>query len=391
MPIIANDAHAMDATAVCAPRDETELAAFIAESHAKARRLRIAGGGTRVQAGAVEADSLLTARALSGIVTYEPGELTLIARAGTPVREIEATLAAAGQALAFEPMDHSFLLGSNGTPTIGGIVAANVSGPRRVQAGACRDHLLGVRFVDGRGRVIRNGGRVMKNVTGLDLGKLLCGSHGTLGILTEVALKTLPVAESQQSLAFPGVSAAEAVAIFSAALATPFEVSGAAFRAGTAWLRIEGLGPQVDYRRDRLTALFRDREIDIVGDAESRRLWQGLRDLGHFAGTSGATWRILVKPTDAPAVVAALERLDGGAGGGTSLDWGGGLVWYTGDADAASVRQAAGSGHATLVRRGALPAEAIFPPQPKAVADLSAALRRTFDPAGIFNPGLMGH
>ncbi|MGI6245785.1 MAG: FAD-binding protein [Pseudochelatococcus sp.] len=373
-------------TAVNAPRDEGEVAAFVAESHAGRRRLRIAGGGTRLQAGAVDADSLLTTRELAGIVTYEPGALTLIARAGTPVEDIERVLAAEGQALAFEPMDHRVLLGANGTPTIGGVVGANVSGPRRVQAGACRDHLLGVRFVDGRGRIVRNGGRVMKNVTGLDLGKLLCGSHGTLGVLTEVALKTLPVAESQQSLAFPGVSAGEAAAIFSAALGTPFEVSGAAFHAGTAWLRIEGLAPQVDYRRERLTSLFRDREIGVIDDAESRRLWRGLRDVRHFAGTADAVWRILVKPTDAPEVVAALERL----GGETSLDWGGGLIWYAGGADAPSVRRAAGSGRAVAVRRAALPAQAAFPPEPKAVADLSAALRRTFDPAGIFNPGLMG-
>ncbi|MGV6873379.1 glycolate oxidase subunit GlcE [Pseudochelatococcus sp. B33] len=380
----ANDTK--DGPAFNAPRDEAELAAFVADSHVKARPLQIAGGETRIQAGAVDADSLLTTRELSGIVTYEPGELTLIARAGTPIETIEAALATEGQVLAFEPMDHRVLLGANGIPTIGGMVAANVSGPRRVQAGACRDHLLGVRFVDGKGRIIKNGGRVMKNVTGLDLGKLLCGSYGTLGVLTEVALKTLPGAESQQSLAFPGVSVAEAVAIFAAALGTPFEVSGAAFRAGTAWLRIEGLSPQVDYRRERLTALFRDREIDIVGDAESRVLWRGLRDLQHFAGAAGAVWRILVKPTDAPAVVAALERL----GGEASLDWGGGLIWYAGDADAPAVRRAAGAGHAMLVRRGGLSADVVFPPEPKTVADLSAALRRTFDPAGILNPGLMG-
>lgn len=381
------DAYAVAETAVDMPRDEAEVAAVVAECYAKARRLQIAGGGTRLQAGAVAADGLLTTRELSGIVTYEPGALTLIARAGTSVDEIEAALAAEGQALAFEPMDHRALLGANGTPTVGGMVAANVSGPRRVQAGACRDHLLGVRFVDGRGRVIKNGGRVMKNVTGLDLGKLMCGSHGTLGILTEVALKTLPIAESQQSLAFHCVGVDDAVAIFSAALGTPFEVSGAAFHAGTAWLRIEGLSPQVDYRRERLTTLFRDREIDVVSDAESRVLWRELRDLRHFAGRADAVWRILVKPTDAPAAVTALERL----GGEASLDWGGGLIWYAGDADAVSVRRAAGAGHAILVRRGALPGDAIFAPEPTAVAALSAGLRRTFDPAGIFNPGLMGN
>ena len=172
-----------------APGDEAELAAFVADSAAARRALRIVGGGTRLPASAFAQGTTLTTRELRGIVTYEPGELTLIARAGTPLDEIEATLAAQGQALAFEPMDHRVLLGRTGTPTIGtptigGVVAANVCGPQRVQAGAARDHLLGVRFVDGQGRVIKNGGRVMKNVTGMDLGKLLAGSFGTLGVLT---------------------------------------------------------------------------------------------------------------------------------------------------------------------------------------------------------------
>ncbi|CAM3299394.1 FAD-binding protein [Paracoccus nototheniae] len=370
-----------------APGDETELATFVADCHANARPLRIAGGGTRIRNAAAAGDTALTTRQMSGIVTYEPGELTLIVRTGTPIDEITLTLAAEGQAFAFEPMDHRGLLGSNGVPTIGGMVAGNVSGPCRLRAGACRDHLLGVRFVDGRGRVVKNGGRVMKNVTGMDLGKLMCGSYGTLGVLTEVALKTLPLAESQKTLAFPSVSVADAVAIFSTALATPFEVSGAAFHDGTAWLRIEGLSRQVDYRRDQLVTLFRNREIDTLSDARSRDLWRGLRDLSHFAGTADAVWRILVKPTDAPATAAALQAL----GGDLSLDWGGGLIWYRGSGDAAAVRRGAALGQAMLMRRAADSAfpSPVFPPQSKGVAQLSQALRRTFDPAGIFNPGLM--
>ncbi|RUP08012.1 FAD-binding protein [Hyphomicrobium sp.] len=371
---------------VLAPRDESELAAIIAESHASARPLRIVGGGTRVKMVETEHSRLLTTRQLSGIVTYEPGELTLIARAGTPVEEIEQMLAAERQTLAFEPMDHRSLLASKGTPTIGGVVSANVSGPRRVQVGACRDHLLGIRFVDGRGRIIKNGGRVMKNVTGLNLGKLLCGAYGALGVLTEVALKTLPMAESEQTLIFGGISVAEAVEIFLAGLSTPFEISGAAFHGGSAWLRIEGLSHQVEYRRERLTALFRHRTIDICKDEKSKALWRSLRDLRHFSDTTDAVWRIFVKPTDAPAVVTALQTL----GGQVSLDWGGGLIWYCGIGDAVSVRKAAGSGQATLVRGGALCGDLIFAPERKGVAELSAALRRTFDPARIFNVGLMG-
>lgn len=362
------------------PASEAELAALVADHHGRAAPLWLAGGGTRLR---LPQAATLSTRALSGVVTYEPGELTLIARAGTPLAEIEALLADQGQALAFEPMDHRAILGTTGEPTIGGVVAANVSGPRRVLAGACRDHLLGVRFVDGRGRVIRNGGRVMKNVTGMDLGRLVAGSFGTLAVLTEVALKTLPLPEAQETLAFPGLDAAQAVALFSAALATPFEVSGAAFHAGTAWLRIEGLAAQVAYRRARLTALLRDHTPEVLDADASRALWQGLRDVAHFAG-EGALWRILVKPTDAPATVAALARL----GGDSSLDWGGGLIWYRGPGEPAQLRQAAGTGLAMLLRpSGDTPP--LFPAEPPGVAAISAALRRTFDPAGILNPGLM--
>ncbi|MEX2697200.1 FAD-binding protein [Rhizobium mongolense] len=369
------------------PTDEAELAAFVGESHARAAPMRIVGGGTRIEAGAVEAEHILTTCKMSGIVTYEPGALTLIARAGTSLHDVEDALAAEGQALAFEPMDHRAILGSKGTPTISGMVSANVSGPRRIQAGACRDHLLGVRFIDGRGRTIKNGGRVMKNVTGLDLGKLLCGSFGTLGVLTEVALKTLPRAEVEKSLAFPRITLREACEIFVAALAMPFEVSGAAFHAGTAWLRVEGFEAQVDYRVDRLKELFLRREINVVADAVSRSVWHDLRDVKHFADSKAPIWRILIKPNEAPAVVEALRQL----GGEASVDWGGGLIWFSGATASAAVRKAVGKGHAMLVRRGPLPVADLFPPEDGAVARISASLRKTFDPAGIFNPGLMGN
>lgn len=375
------------ASATINPQSEAELSEVVAQCHASARALEIAGGGTRTRRAASPAATPLTTSGIAGVVAYEPGELTLIARAGTPVDQIEQLLAAEGQALAFEPMDHRVLLGSNGTPTLGGVVAANVSGPRRLQAGACRDHLLGVRFVDGRGRVIKNGGRVMKNVTGMDLARLMCGANGTLGILTEVALKALPMAESQQTLAFAGVTPEVAVGIFSAALGTPFEVSGAAFHDGTAWLRIEGLTRQVAYRRERLSSLLRDHAIEIVDETASRQLWRDLRDVRHFAGSDAAVWRIHVKPTDAPAVLKALAAL----GGQASLDWGGGLIWYAGNAAAAAVRQAAGAGVAVPVRPGQGPVTdpPAHPPQAPGVAALTAAIRRTFDPAGILNPGYM--
>lgn len=366
-------------TTILQPASDTELAQIIAARGGAP--LRIRGGGTRTQTGHVPGD-LLDLSALSGVVTYEPGEMTLIARPGTPLDLIEPMLAAEGQALAFEPADLRGVLGTSGSPTIGGVVAANTSGPRRLLAGACRDHLLGVHFVDGRGRLLKNGGRVMKNVTGLDLGKLMAGAHGTLGVLTQVVLKTLPHLPDRATLAYHGLSAADAVALFSAALATPFEVSGAAWQDGTAWLRIEGLGPQLAYRQTRLTQLLAPREPEILDAAATTTLWHGLRDLTHFAATDAPLWRVLVKPTDAPAVLSALTAL----GGTGSLDWGGGLVWYAGPGTPAQIRAIAR--HATLIRRGSVPGPA-FPPESPAVTALSAGLRREFDPLGILNPGLM--
>ena len=364
------------------PANEAELAELIAARHAARAPLRITGGGTRVQMAHLAADDL-NVSGISGVVTYAPGEMTLIARPGTPLAEIETMLAAEGQALAFEPPDLRGLLGGNGVPTIGGVVAANASGPRRLFAGACRDHLLGLRLVDGRGRVLKNGGRVMKNVTGLDLGKLICGAHGTLGVLTEVVLKTLPLMPERMTLAIHGVTATDAVGLFSAALATPYEVTGAAFHDGRAWLRIEGLAqPQLSYRRDRLLGLFAGRQVEELDGPASTALWRDLRDGAHFAGIEAPLWRVLVKPTDAPRIAAALE----GLGGAISLDWGGGLIWYCGPGAAPAVRGIAP--HATLVRRGGL-GGAAFPPQAARVAALSQGLRRTFDPAAILNPGLM--
>lgn len=355
-----------------APASEAELADIVADCHARRAPLRIAGGGTRVEnRGPGE---LLSLSRLAGVVTYSPGEMTLIARPGTPLPEIEAMLAAEGQALAFEPPDLRGVLGGNGTPTLGGVVAANAGGPRRLLAGACRDHLLGVRFVDGRGRVLKNGGRVMKNVTGLDLSKLLAGSHGTLAVLTEVVLKTLPLAPARTTLAFPGIDADTALRIFTAALSTPYEVSGAAHVDGTAWLRIEGLESQLAYRRDRLLALLAQWQPQVVDDAP----WAAIRDVAHFAD-GGPLWRILCKPTDAPGLCRGLQ----GLGGDCSLDWGGGLVWYRGPANPRPLAT-----HATLVRRAGAEGPA-FPPLDGPVARLQEGLRRSFDPAGILNPGLM--
>ncbi len=369
------------------PASEAELADAVAGARGP---LRIEGGGTR-PIGAPVAGETLSVAGLSGIELYEPGALTVVAQAGTPLADLEATLAAEGQRLAFEPMDHRPLLGTEGAPTIGGVVAANVSGPRRIQVGAARDHLLGVRFVDGTGTVIRNGGRVMKNVTGYDLVKLLAGSYGTLGVLSEVALKVLPKTDVTATLRIHGLSDVGAVAAMSCALGSPFEVSGAAHLpgGGGTLIRIEGFETSVAYRLDRLAELLgKLGEVERVTDPkEVARIWRDIRDVAAFRDRREDVWRLSVKPSDAPELVGGLPE-----GSATLYDWGGGLVWAA-VAPGTDLRAAIGPfrGHATLIRaseatRSALP---VFQPEPGPLAAISAGLRARFDPRGILNPGLM--
>lgn len=359
------------------PETEGQLAEIVA---GLSEPVRIVGGGTR---GVVGPEAALSVAGLSGIELYEPGALTLVAKAGTPVAEIEAALAAEGQRLAFEPMDHRGLVGTAGEPTIGGVVAANISGPRRIQAGACRDFLLGVRYVDGSGQVIKNGGRVMKNVTGYDLVKLMAGSWGTLGVLTEVSLKVLPLAEAEETLLVAVDGMAQAVEAMSAALGSPFEVSGAAYDpdACHVLLRVEGFAGSVAYRVEQLRGVVGGFGAVSMAD-DSAGLWRGIRDVTAFHGQDGDVWRISVKPSDAPALAAQLGA------DGLLFDWGGGLIWALVPAGV-DLRAKMGdvSGHMTLVRGTG---QAKFHPEPAPVALISAQLRQRFDPRGLFNPGLMG-
>ena len=380
------------------PITEEQLAGVVRDATGP---LRIIGGATRPIGGPVVGEALSVA-GISGIELHEPGALTLVANAGTPVVQIEKALAKHNQRLAFEPMDHTRLLGTSGKPTIGGVVAGNVSGPRRVQVGACRDFLLGVRFVDGTGTIVKNGGRVMKNVTGYDLVKLMAGSFGTLGVLTEVAFKVLAKPETEATLVAEGLNPKEAVAALSAALGSPFDVSGAACLGAGATgersrtqVRIEGMKASVAYRSDQLRKGVLA-GFDVVDAKASATLWQEVRDVTPFAGREGAVWRISVKPTDGPVLTERLALA--GIGFAALYDWGGGLVWLLlpdeGDAGAGPIRAqvAALGGHATLVRaseatRAQVP---VFHPEPAGLAAISAGLRKKFDPRGILNPGLMG-
>ncbi len=364
---------------------EEELAEAV---RGTATPLRIRGGGTR-DVGRPVAGEALDVSGIAGITLYEPGALTLVAKAGTPLAEVEAALAAEGQRLAFEPADWRDMLGTGGEPTLGGMVAANVSGPRRVQAGACRDALLGVRFVDGTGAAVKNGGRVMKNVTGYDLVKLMAGSWGTLGVLTEVSLKVLPAPEAVATLVIRGLEDARALQAMTSALGSPFDVTGAAHGEMGTLIRIEGFADSVAYRAGRLAerlAPFGPGRVER-DDRAVVAMWRAVRDVAPFHDRAGDVWRLSVKPSDAPDLVAR-------SGAEAALyDWGGGLVWLLLPAGT-DLRATLGafSGHAMLMRAAPDIRARIAPfqPEPAPLAAISAALRARFDPKGILNPGLMG-
>ncbi len=364
---------------------EAELVDAIRSAQAP---LSLRGGNTRGMAGPGAALSL---GGLRGISRYEPGALTLVAQAGTPLNEIETALAAEGQRLAFEPMDHRALMGNSGTPTIGGVFAANVSGPRRLAVGAARDFLLGVRFVDGQGYVVKNGGRVMKNVTGYDLVKLMAGSCGTLGALTEVSLKVLPEPETSATLMLSGLDDLAAIAAMALAMRSPFEVTAAAHdpAQGRTSLRLEGFESSVTYRLGRLKELLSPTgaELEVIAAEPSTTLWRDLRDVAAFHGAPGDVWRVHCRPTEAPALAAK-------AGAEAHLyDWAGGLIWLR-MAPGTDLRARLGQydGHATLLR--AEDAAQTLPrqePEAPGVARLTAGLRAKFDPRGLFNAPALAH
>ena len=333
-------------------------------------------------------------KAPEGVWNFDAGALTLTVSAGTTLELIEQTLIQERQCLAFEPPRMNGLLGRVGAQTIGGMVAANASGPRRVAVGACRDFCLGVGFIDGQGRVIKNGGRVMKNVTGLDLVKLMAGAHGTLGLITEVSLKTQPIQERTASLIFEGLSDVDAVAAMSAALGTPYSVTGAAHLRGTGAgqrartaIRIEGFESSVKYRADALRkALENFGASAVLWDAAANAgLWASIRDVEPFHDLIGDVWRLSVKPSDAPGLVAAVQPED------VIYDWGGGRLWLRVKPNT-NVRAHMGAGHATLVRASDETKQrfGVFHPENAVVAKISAGLRAKFDPQQKFNRGMMG-
>src|SRR3954467_1183713 len=333
------------------PATEQDAGAIVAEAAARRTPLSLVGGGTKADIGrpAQNAATVSAAAPPRGPL-YEPAEMVIGARAGTPLAEVVRTLADKGQELTFEPMDYRPLLGAPGEPTIGGVAATNLSGPRRIMAGAARDSLIGVRFVNGQGQVIKSGGRVMKNVTGLDLVKGMSGSWGTLGFFTEVIFKVLPRAERVATLAFNGLDDARAIEALSLALGSPFEVTGAAHLpakldggGARTLIRIEGFTVSIDYRLGELKGLlkrFGAAEV-IEGDAAAA-LWRSIRDVEPLAEPRDrAVWRVSAAPTQGPAVMAQVSRV---LDARWFYDWGGGLVWIAtaaaGDARGAANRAA---------------------------------------------------
>jgi len=386
------------------PGDEKELVEIVGNAAVRREPLElIAGGSKRSYGRKVAAAHTLDLSAFAGIRLYEPEELVLTAGAATDLGEIVAALAAAGQHFAFEPPDWRHLWGANAAPTLGGAIACNLAGPRRVRDGAARDHHLGFHAVSGRGERFKSGGRVVKNVTGYDLSKLIAGSFGTLAAVTEMTVKVLPAPEETRTLMLRGLADPQAQAAMAAALAGPFEVSGAAHlphaTMGDAMtlLRLEGHAPSVAARVEALAAALRAfGSCEIADRAASLSQWQFVRDAMPFAALHDgyAIWRVSVAPDAGPALVAALAPA---LEFQHFYDWAGGLVWLAvlgaEDGGAAAIRAAlpAEGGHATLLRggdalRAAVP---VFQPLAPSLAALSARVKETFDPAHILNPGRM--
>jgi glycolate oxidase FAD binding subunit len=389
------------------PRDAKDVEAAVQWALVESKTLEIVGQGSRRGIGrAAQWDLSLDLSDLSGVTLYEPEELILSAKAGTPLAGIERLLAKHNQELAFEPIDYGPVFGAAlGRGTIGGALAANLSGPRRIKAGAARDHFLGFTAVSGRGETFKSGGRVVKNVTGYDLCKVLAGSWGTLAAMTDVTVKVLPRAETEQTVLLPGLDDASAARAMSAAMNSPNDVSGAAHlpaplaasvqpETGTALtaLRLEGVAPSVEHRRRALEALLKSfGEVAALQEEPSRALWRAVRDARPFANDERALWRISTAPARGHEVAAAI-----GEGADYFYDWAGGLIWAAlaarDDGGAVRVRKAVGSnGHATLIRapaaiRAAVP---VFAPQEAGLAALTRRVKESFDPQGVLGPGRM--
>lgn len=365
------------------PETEAQVVDAVQTALREGRALEVVGLGSKRTIGKPVEGEVLDLSALSGILSYDPAELVLTARAGTPLSVIQAALEEARQHLAFEPFQPGALLGTR-DQTLGGMVAAGLAGPRRLQAGSVRDHVLGFQAVSGRGEAFKAGGKVVKNVTGFDLSKVMAGSWGTLAVLTEVTVKTLPRPETVLTLAAP-MAEEEAARFLARAMGSSAEVSGAAIVAGRALVRLEGIAASVAYRAGILRGLAEMTEADSG-------VWADLRDGGVVADGPGPVWRISCTPSRGPELVAVLRALGPVE---AAWDWQGGLIWARTDLPADQLRAVLagrGGGHATLIRgddalRRVVPC---FQPQEPGLAALTDRVKAAFDLAGILNRGRMG-
>ncbi len=393
------------------PRDGKDVEDAVRFALSNETPLEIVGHGSKRALGRPsQTDLTLDLSGLAGVTLYEPEELVLSAKAGTPLAEIEALVAEHGQELAFEPVDYGPLMGRGaGEGTIGGVLAANLAGPRRLKAGAARDHFLGATAVTGRGDTMKTGGRVVKNVTGYDLCKLLAGSWGTLAAMTDVTIKTLPRAETEATIVVQGLEDAQAMAAMSEAMGSSCDVSAAAHipdhvvtrfeglpgaQAATA-LRVEGFAPSVAHRRNSLAALMQAfGMVDILEAPQSRAFWMAVRQVRAFTvegELERPLWRVSTTPSRAAEIANFISP-----GAQMFYDWAGGLVWIampTPEPDAASVRAAVAQigGHATLIRAPASVRATldVFQPQDAGMAALTKRVKDSFDPKGVLNPGRM--
>jgi len=398
-------------------RDAADVEQAVRAAIAGEQPLEIVGHGSRRLIGHPTAtNAVLDLSALNAVTSYEPNELIITMEAGAPLADVMSLIDSKDQQFAFEPVDTAILLGTSGSGTIGGMIGAGLAGPRRIRAGGVRDHLLGAHAVSGFGDSFKTGGKVVKNVTGYDLCKLLAGSWGTLAVMTEVTLKVMPRPESERTLVLRGLDGLAANRAMTAALGSPFDVSAAAHvpasalrgevggldalgspREAVTLLRLEGITASAAHRAAALAkALLPFGTAQVLADAASAAAWRSLRDVEPFAaaGALGAwpVWRIVCPPASGGALGQALARETGGE---VIYDWGGGLIWAAlppkADAHAALVRRRAddAGGHATLLRASEQVRRNVdvFHPQPGGLADLSERVRLSFDPKRILNRG----
>lgn len=340
----------------------------IRAAHAESTPLVLQGGGSKAFYGNADEGEILSTRTLTGVVDYQPKELVLTARAGTPLTEIEALLAEQNQMLAFEPPHFG------GAATLGGSIAAGLSGPRRPHAGAARDFVLGVRIIDGTGQPLRFGGQVIKNVAGYDVSRLMVGALGTLGLITEISLKVLPKPATETTLQFE-LDEAAAILRMNQWAGQPLPLSASSWHAGLLTVRLSGAASAVHAAQARLGG-------EPLNDAAA--FWQRLRDQAtpffdkRPSTLNQSLWRLAVKPTTPPLKLGDAQW----------IEWGGAVRWLASDLPAAALRVAArqAGGHATLFR-GDAPPDGVFTPLAPAMLTLHRALKQRFDPNGIFNRG----